>query len=184
MFKKKKKVPVTPPAVFQAQEINAIYDEVKQVLGLSGYATITAAGEIHYEKFPVDVQRNMPLYGVLKQRVLDTERKYKQAQSDTFDNFETSKDLTKNDLWNSWLKHDHQGMIRFNMNQEEYGLMEEQFFNYAYLPGTENDDKVQKTLKTMKHIFSLAELIEKFELALINALYSGQSKVLNHNDQP
>ena len=96
MFKKKKKVPVTPLAVFQAQGINAIYDEVKQVLGLSGYATITAAGEIHYEKFPVDVERNMPLYGVLKQRVWDTERKYKEAQSDTFNNFNTSKDLTKN----------------------------------------------------------------------------------------
>ena len=69
MFKKKKKVTVTPPAVFQAQEINAIYGEVKQLLGLSGYANITPAGEIHYEKFPVDVQKNMPLYDVLKQRV-------------------------------------------------------------------------------------------------------------------
>ena len=45
-------------------------------------------------------------------------------------------------------------------------MNEEQFFNYAYLPGKENDGEVQKTLKTMKHIFSLAELIEKFELAL------------------
>ena len=46
--KKKKKVPVTPPAVFQAQEINAIYDEVKQLLGLSGYANITV---VHYDLF-------------------------------------------------------------------------------------------------------------------------------------
>ena len=142
--KKKKKVPVTPPAVFQAQEINAIYGEVKQLLGLSGFANITAAGEIHYEKFPVDVKKNMPLYGVLKQRVMDTERKYKQAQSDTFDHFKTDKDLTKNDLW----------MIKLSMN-------EEQFYNYAYMSGTENDAKVQHKLKSKRHIFGLTELIEK-----------------------
>ena len=98
MFKKKKKAPFIPPAELQAQEINAVYDEVKQVLGLSGYATVTTAGEIHYEKFPVDVQRNMPLYGVLKQRALDTERKYKQAQSDTLDTLKTDKPDFKNDI--------------------------------------------------------------------------------------
>ena len=95
MFKKKKKVPVTPPALLHAQEINAIYEDVKQLLGLSGYANITAEGEIHYEKFPVDVQKNMPLYDVLKQRVMETERKYKQAQSDTFDNLKQVKILPR-----------------------------------------------------------------------------------------
>ena len=60
MFKKKKKVPVTPPALPHVQEIYAIYEEVKQLLGLSGYANINKEGEIHDEKFSVNVQQNMP----------------------------------------------------------------------------------------------------------------------------
>ena len=52
-------------------------------------------------------------------------------------------------------KHDYQGMI----GPDEYGLMEKPFYNYAYMSGTENDAKVQHILKSMRHIFGLAELI-------------------------
>ena len=92
MFKRKKKVPVTPPALPHVEEIDVIYEGVRQLLGLSGYASVTKEGGIHYEKFPVNVQENMPLYDVFKQRVIETEKKYQQAQADT---------IKTNDFWRS-----------------------------------------------------------------------------------
>ena len=86
---------------------------------------------------------------------MEAERKYKQSWHDT---------LKTNDQWISWIKFDCGNTEPMRPVLEN---IQEKFYNYAYMPGTENDAKVQYKLKSMRHIFGLAELLEKFELALM-----------------
>ena len=52
-------------------------------------------------------------------------------------------------------------------NLRPENVIKEEFYNFAYMPGTNNDAKVQEKLKGLRHIFNLAKLVEKFELALV-----------------